>query len=63
MVLLAVANANYDFIVCDFGVNGRVSDGGVSEQTLFYDKLRMAHYLYLFLSHHRKVKFPFPLYL
>lgn len=40
MVLLAVANANYEFIVCDFGVNGRVSDGGVIEQTLFYDKLR-----------------------
>ena len=40
MVLLAVANANYEFIVCDFGVNGRVSDGGVIDHTLFYNKLR-----------------------
>lgn len=40
MVLMAVVNANYEFIVCEFGINGRNSDGGVIEQTKFYDKLR-----------------------
>lgn len=39
LVLLAVANANYEFIMCDFGTNGRISDGGVIENTAFYDKL------------------------
>lgn len=39
MVLMAVVNANYEFIICEFGVNGRVSDGGVIEQTKFYNKL------------------------
>ena len=28
MVLLAVANANYEFVYASFGTNGRVSDGG-----------------------------------
>lgn len=40
MVLMAVVNANTKFIVCDFSVCGRVSDGGVIENTLFYHKLR-----------------------
>jgi hypothetical protein len=39
MVLMGIANANYEFIMCDFGTNGRVSDGGVIENTVFYDKL------------------------
>ena len=39
MVLMAVVNSNYEFIVCEFGINGRNSDGGVIEQTKFYDKL------------------------
>ncbi|XP_031351783.1 putative nuclease HARBI1 [Photinus pyralis] len=40
LVLLAVVNANYKFIYCHFGTNGRVSDGGVIEYTTFYDKLK-----------------------
>lgn len=40
LVLLAICNANYEFILCDFGTNGRVSDGGVIDETLFYTKLR-----------------------
>lgn len=38
MVLMAIANANYEFILCDFGTNGRISDDGVIETTKFYDK-------------------------
>lgn len=40
MVLMAVVNANYEFIISEFGVNGRISDGGVIEQTRFYKKLK-----------------------
>lgn len=40
LVLMAVVNANYEFIMCDFGVNGRISDGGVIEYTQFYQKLK-----------------------
>jgi hypothetical protein len=36
---MAIANANYEFIYCDIGRNGRVSDGGVIENTTFYNKL------------------------
>nr|CAI5834833.1 unnamed protein product [Callosobruchus analis] len=39
MVLLAVVDARYQFIMCDFGVNGRISDGGVLQNTTFYEKL------------------------
>ena len=39
MVLLAIANANYEFVYVNFGTNGRVSDGGVIENTDFYDQL------------------------
>lgn len=39
MVLMVVANANYEILYVSFGTNGRVSDGGVLECTDFYDKL------------------------
>lgn len=39
IVLMACANANYEFIWCEVGVNGRVSDGGAIKQTKFYKKL------------------------
>jgi len=39
MVLLAIADANYQFIMCDFGTNGRISDGGVLKNTKFFEKL------------------------
>lgn len=38
-MLLAIVNANYEFVMCHFGTNGRVSDGGVIEHTSFHDKL------------------------
>ncbi|KAJ8877625.1 hypothetical protein PR048_022080 [Dryococelus australis] len=40
IVLLALTNANYEFVMIDVGTNGRVSDGGVLENTLFCDKLK-----------------------
>ena len=40
LVLMAICNANYEFILCDFGTNGRVSDGGVIDDTVFYEKLK-----------------------
>ncbi|CAH1964322.1 unnamed protein product [Acanthoscelides obtectus] len=40
LVLLAVVNANYEFIMCDFGINSRISDGGVIEYSQFYRKLK-----------------------
>lgn len=36
---MAIANANYEFVMIDFGANGRLSDGGVIEHTLFHHKL------------------------
>lgn len=37
---MAIANANYEFIYCDVGTNGRVSDdGGVINNLIFYNKL------------------------
>lgn len=39
MVLLAIVDAEYRFIMCDFGVNGRISDGGVLQNTKFFEKL------------------------
>ncbi|XP_050311465.1 putative nuclease HARBI1 [Anthonomus grandis grandis] len=40
LVLMAIVNANYEFIMVDFGVNGRISDGGVIDHTIFYQKLK-----------------------
>lgn len=39
IVLLAIANANYEFIMCDIGTIGRISDGGVIDNTIFMKKL------------------------
>lgn len=39
IVLMAVVNANYEFLMVDIGVNGRASDAGVFKQTKFNEKL------------------------
>ena len=39
LVLKSIANANYEFLCCDIGTNGRVSVGWVTENTKFYEKL------------------------
>lgn len=39
LVLMAAASAKYEFIMVDFGMNGRVSDGGVIENSTFYQLL------------------------
>jgi hypothetical protein len=39
MVLLAIVDAKYQFLMCDFGTNGRISDGGVLQNTKFCHKL------------------------
>jgi hypothetical protein len=36
---MAVVNAIYEFLYCDIGTNGRISDGGVIENTKFYEYL------------------------
>ena len=43
MVLLAIVDAKYQFLMCDFGTNGRVSDGGVLQNTKFFEKLQNKH--------------------
>jgi len=35
LVLMSIANANYEFLYSDIGTNGRVSDGGVIENSKF----------------------------
>ncbi|CAH1984040.1 unnamed protein product [Acanthoscelides obtectus] len=37
---MSIVDANYEFIMVDFGVNGRISDGGVIDHTTFYQKLK-----------------------
>ncbi|CAH2013981.1 unnamed protein product [Acanthoscelides obtectus] len=39
MVLLAIVDAKYRFLLADFGTNGRISDGGVLQNTTFFEKL------------------------
>lgn len=39
IVLMAIVNADYQFVYVNVGCNGRVSDGGVIECTGFYTKL------------------------
>lgn len=39
VVLMGCANANYEFIWCEVGTNGRISDGGVIRHTTFFEKL------------------------
>lgn len=36
---MAIANANCEFVYCDVGTNGRISDGGVMANTIFFEKL------------------------
>lgn len=40
MVLFAIVDAKYRFLLVDFGTNGRVSDGGVLQNTKFHEKLQ-----------------------
>ncbi|XP_004917635.1 uncharacterized protein LOC101731903 [Xenopus tropicalis] len=40
VVLLAIVNAKYEFMMIDVGKNGRLSDSGVIEQTRFYRALK-----------------------
>jgi hypothetical protein len=35
IVLMAVVNSKYEFIMADAGINGRISDGGVLGNTAF----------------------------
>ncbi|KAK4886300.1 hypothetical protein RN001_002571 [Aquatica leii] len=39
-VLFALVNANYELTYVYIGINGRISDGGVLQETDFYDKLQ-----------------------
>ncbi|CAK1587984.1 unnamed protein product [Parnassius mnemosyne] len=40
MVLMAIVDANYEFLLVDFGTNGRISDGGVLQNTKFFEMLQ-----------------------
>ncbi|CAH1999865.1 unnamed protein product [Acanthoscelides obtectus] len=39
VVLMAIANAKYHFVYIDAGMNGRISDGGVLQNTVYFEKL------------------------
>ncbi|KAL1448219.1 hypothetical protein WDU94_000600 [Cyamophila willieti] len=45
LVLMAIVNANYQFLLCDFGTNGRISEGGVLQNTKFFEKLEDKKFL------------------
>ncbi|CAH2016404.1 unnamed protein product [Acanthoscelides obtectus] len=53
IVLMGIANANYEFIYCDVGTNGRVSDGGVIENTKFMKYLAANKF-----CHHQRQLYP-----
>lgn len=36
---MTIVNAKYQFIMVDVGANGRISDGGVLKNTIFWQKL------------------------
>ena len=38
LALMSMANANYESFYCDIGMNDRVWDGGVIDNTKFYEK-------------------------
>lgn len=38
IVLMAIVNANYQFIMVDVGANGRISNGEVLYYTKFWEK-------------------------
>ncbi|RVE44383.1 hypothetical protein evm_010953 [Chilo suppressalis] len=40
MVLMAIVDANYEFLLVDFGTNGRISNGGVLQNTKFFEMLQ-----------------------
>lgn len=40
IIIIAIINANCEFIMVDVGKNGKFSDGSVIEQTHFYEKLK-----------------------
>ncbi|XP_044750572.1 protein ALP1-like [Coccinella septempunctata] len=40
IVLFALVDANYEFLVAEAGANGRTSDGGVLSNSLFYEKFK-----------------------
>lgn len=40
IVLMAIVDTQYTFILCDFGTNVRISDGGVLRNTVFFNKLQ-----------------------
>ncbi|XP_069813053.1 uncharacterized protein [Dendropsophus ebraccatus] len=42
IVLMALVNAKYEFLMVDVGTNGRMSDGGVLERTEFSKRLRQS---------------------
>ena len=40
IVLLALVDTNYEFLVVEAGANGRVTDGGVLSNSTFYDNFK-----------------------
>lgn len=40
IVLMAVVDGNYNFLFADVGCQGRISDGGILKDTLFYEMMK-----------------------